>query len=94
MSIIEIMQAAKLRDCGRTLSDEFLLKWKRRSCAELPEDYAEFLQVFNGGKFCPRFLGPGYFPKEAGISAGPWRDEIRIDEFYAFINKQSAQTFS
>ena len=54
-AIIDVFRALKLRDCGRPLPDSVIADWERSIGLQLPANYRRFLEVFNGGKFYPKF---------------------------------------
>jgi hypothetical protein len=55
--IVDVFHSLQLRDCGRPLSTSVLADWERAIGCRLPGEYRRFLEVFNGGKFYPRFFG-------------------------------------
>jgi hypothetical protein len=72
--IVDVFHSLQLRDCGRPLSTSVLADWERAIGCRLPGEYRRFLEVFNGGKFYPRFFGfvyPLNYPGSAKLPPCP-----------------------
>jgi hypothetical protein len=79
-AIIDVFRSLKLRDCGRRLPASAVADWERSIGLQLPANYRRFLEVFNGGKFYPKFRH--FFPIDMSVHPSFWGDGIGGFTFY------------
>jgi hypothetical protein len=79
-AIIDVFRSLKLRDCGRPLPASAIADWERSIGLQLPENYRRFLEVFNGGKFYPKFRYR--FPIDMSVHPSFWGNGIGGFTFY------------
>jgi hypothetical protein len=69
--VVDTFVSLPLRDCGRPLSRAAVAGWERSVGLGRPPEYREFLEVFNGGKFYPRYFGYLYPVEFSGTAKLP-----------------------
>lgn len=65
-TIVDRFVALQLRDCGRRLTNKVMHGAEDSLGLTLPNDYRCFLEVFNGGRFYPRWHGTEFPLRFAG----------------------------
>jgi hypothetical protein len=79
--VVDVFHSLRLRDCGRPLSTSVVSAWERAIGYRFPGEYRRFLEVFNGGRFYPRFFGFVYPLHKSGTPKVPAGSRVGIFTF-------------
>ncbi len=79
--ILDKFHSLQLRNCGRRMQTSVLDNWEGTLGHRLPCEYRRFLEVFNGGRFYPRFFGTVYPFNFSGTLPVEWTDNLGNIEF-------------